>query len=956
MADRSGEQLGNYRLIRLLGQGGFAEVYLAEHLHLKTQVAVKVLHTRVAEENIESFRNEARILARLIHPHIVRVFDFGVDGSIAYLVMDYAPNGTLRKRHPRHSQLPLPTVVEYVKQVASGLQYAHNERLIHRDIKPENLLIGRNNDILLSDFGIALIVQSSRLQSLQDVAGTAAYMAPEQFQGKPRTASDQYALAVVVYEWLRGTLPFQGSFSEIASQHLFVPPPPLEGMVPLINADIEQVVMTAMAKDPKQRFGSVQAFANALEQASRPLLDNSPTVRGERDMLTIPSLGSSIDNAPPQNASAASIPSQLENESGVRDGSLPVQAQERPNSSTQPASFPPSTITENSAQMPRYQMEHTRLLRPPAPPFSSTPFVPYTEPRKGISKRTAGILAALALLVVLSGVFLFTPALTLIMRTTSNGIEQIGNKPQTQLSAVPGVRGGTWTDDVLLQPDSLIPNLGLTESSLMIEQALYSPLFVSKPDGTIVPALATEVPGRANNDASEDLKTWTIKLKPNLKWSDGMPITADDVDFTWKLWTNSKFPGTYTGGFNLITSATVSADKLSITFHLKQPYASFPTLWVDGSNAPLPQHHFASIDPTTLQKSPDNTNPTVVSGPFMISSVSNTQDTLVRNPNYYRASERLPYLDKVIFRFFDTSDTLLKDIEVGNATSTGTPDINNLASYKALSNYTVVTSPVTDYIQVMNFDFKNPILGSDLAVRKAISMAIDRQSLIQMVQHGQGAMLCTDHGTAFHPGYQADARCPTFDAAQAENFLSQDGWTPGNDGIRAKGGQRLQFQYGFPKNLTGESNIAQIIQQNLKAIGIDIILKPVDEGTFYTQADHGNYDMASYELVIGYDAADNQLAQCDQGPPNGFNYGSYCNHTLDSLYAQEQTTDDPATRQQIFNRVHQIYLTDLPFLVLYSPTNPVVANKRVHNYLPEPAGPIETAQIWEWWCDQSTCA
>src|SRR6266571_2613685 len=173
MTDRTGQHLGNYRLVHLLGQGGFAEVYLGEHLQLGTQVAIKILQTQVANEEVEIFRREARTLAHLVHPHIVRVFDFGVEGTTPFLVMDYAPNGTLRKRHPKGVPLALPTIVGYVKQIADALQYAHDEHLIHRDVKPENLLLGRRNEVLLGDFGIALLAQSSRSQSIQDVAGTA---------------------------------------------------------------------------------------------------------------------------------------------------------------------------------------------------------------------------------------------------------------------------------------------------------------------------------------------------------------------------------------------------------------------------------------------------------------------------------------------------------------------------------------------------------------------------------------------------------------------------------------------------------------------------------------------------------------------------------------------------------------------------------------------------------------
>ena len=270
MADRVGQQLGHYQLIQLLGRGGFAEVYLGEHLSLRTQAAIKVLYTRLLKEDAEEFLKEARTIAHLIHPGIVRIFDFEVYQDTPFLVMDYAPYGTLRRRYPKGAQLPLPTVVDYVKQVADALQYAHDQKIIHRDIKPENMLIGRRGEVLLSDFGVALIVQqSTRLQNAHEVVGTVSYMAPEQLQGRSRLASDQYSLGIVVYEWLSGSRPFQGTFTEIVSQHMFAPPLSLRQANPSISPDVEQVVMTALVKDPKQRFATIKAFALALEQASR---------------------------------------------------------------------------------------------------------------------------------------------------------------------------------------------------------------------------------------------------------------------------------------------------------------------------------------------------------------------------------------------------------------------------------------------------------------------------------------------------------------------------------------------------------------------------------------------------------------------------------------------------------------------------------------------------------------
>ena len=275
MGDRVGQQLGNYRLIRLIGEGGFAQVYLAEHLFLKRRAAVKVLHQQVTKDALEEFRREAEMIARLEHPNIVRVLEFGIEHNVPFLVMSYASNGTLRQRHREGSRLPLDTIVGYLKQVAPALQYAHMQRVIHRDVKPQNMLIGLSDEILLSDFGIAVVSESTALQGTQNKAGTTAYMAPEQSQGRPCFASDQYALGVVVYEWLCGERPFKGTALEIAMQHQLATPHSLCGHVPYISPALEQVVFKALAKYPQQRFASVQDFVSAFEQAHR-----LPSLRG----------------------------------------------------------------------------------------------------------------------------------------------------------------------------------------------------------------------------------------------------------------------------------------------------------------------------------------------------------------------------------------------------------------------------------------------------------------------------------------------------------------------------------------------------------------------------------------------------------------------------------------------------------------------------------------------------
>jgi serine/threonine protein kinase len=287
---------GNYRIVGHLGHGGFAEVYLGEHIYLHRQAAIKVLSTSLSAQDQPGFLAEARIVAHLRHPHIVHVLEAGIEEETPFLVMTYAPHGTLRQRHPRGSVVPLATVVSSVMQIAAALHYAHQQKLIHRDVKPENMLVSRSGEILLSDFGIATQAHSSRSQSVVDVIGTVAYMASEQLRGRPCAASDQYALAVVAYEWLCGSHPFDGSnYLKVARSQLSLPPQPLRERVPALAGAVDAVIMQALEKNHHQRFASVQAFAESLENAwrrtpARPAFTRDPGSARQTDLEEAPTI------------------------------------------------------------------------------------------------------------------------------------------------------------------------------------------------------------------------------------------------------------------------------------------------------------------------------------------------------------------------------------------------------------------------------------------------------------------------------------------------------------------------------------------------------------------------------------------------------------------------------------------------------------------------------------------
>src|SRR5712691_7369227 len=230
---------------------------------------------------------------------------------------------------------------------------------------------------------------------------------------------------------------------------------------------------------------------------------------------------------------------------------------------------------------------------------------------------------------------LLSIAAALVMVLSSCGQGTPVGSTASPTTAEKPVPGGTFVDAYFEEPSSLLPNLSAETYSAMMDNALYTALFNTDANGKVLPGLASEIPTLDNGGISADLKTWTFKLRSDVKWTDGQPVTADDVDWTWKFWLNPKSGAASTVGFNLITSTDINADKTQITFHLKSPFVAFLAQWVDGGAAPMPKHVFEKMAPDAVLKSPDNLNPKVTSGAFMMSeSVSGDHYTMVKNPNY----------------------------------------------------------------------------------------------------------------------------------------------------------------------------------------------------------------------------------------------------------------------------------------------------------------------------------
>jgi beta-lactam-binding protein with PASTA domain/predicted Ser/Thr protein kinase len=263
---------GRYRILRKLGSGGMANVYLAEDEDLGRRVAIKILNDRYAndEDFIERFRREAKSAAALSHPNIVSIYDRGEAEGTYYIAMEVIEGRSLKELILTRGPLPISQAVAYTLEILEALRFAHRHGIIHRDIKPHNILIGER--LKVTDFGIAR-AGASQMTEAGSIMGTAQYLSPEQARGAPVTASsDLYSAGIVLYEMLTGKVPFNGdSAIEIAMKHLNELPKPPSKIRPEIPEELDQVVLRALSKAPEDRYQSAEEFAEDLHRVEAGL-------------------------------------------------------------------------------------------------------------------------------------------------------------------------------------------------------------------------------------------------------------------------------------------------------------------------------------------------------------------------------------------------------------------------------------------------------------------------------------------------------------------------------------------------------------------------------------------------------------------------------------------------------------------------------------------------------------
>src|SRR5205085_1372867 len=265
---------GRYRIIRKLGAGGMANVYLAEDQELGRRVAIKILDDRHAADDsfIERFRREAKNAAGLSHPNIVSIYDRGEAEGTYYIAMEYLSGRSLKELIVSRGPTPVRIAIDYTRQILAAIGFAHRNGIVHRDIKPHNVVVDADGRLKVTDFGIARS-GASQMTEVGSIIGTAQYLSPEQAKGAPvDQRSDVYSVGIVLYEMLTGQVPFTGDTPlEIAMKHLSEIPRPPSELRPEVPHDLDSVVLRVLAKDPAERYQSAEEMDADLARVAEGL-------------------------------------------------------------------------------------------------------------------------------------------------------------------------------------------------------------------------------------------------------------------------------------------------------------------------------------------------------------------------------------------------------------------------------------------------------------------------------------------------------------------------------------------------------------------------------------------------------------------------------------------------------------------------------------------------------------
>jgi peptide/nickel transport system substrate-binding protein len=517
----------------------------------------------------------------------------------------------------------------------------------------------------------------------------------------------------------------------------------------------------------------------------------------------------------------------------------------------------------------------------------------------------------------------------------------------------------SWTQPGVLRfseatdPKNLNPALDSASPTLDLSMFIYSWAIRYDAKARPVPDALREIPTIANGDVSKDGLTLKYKLRPNIKWQDGAPLTCEDLKFTWQVVMNTHNNVVTTDGYKSIGSIDCSNPSVAL-IHMKKLYAPFlQQLWSENGNAPiLPAHVLAKYndDKGSFNTAPFNSLP-IGSGPFKVVAWRRGQDVqMVANPYFYLGK---PKLNEVVYKILPDENTMQTQLQ--------THEIDMLAVGSAMKwpQYaTLAADPANGLTAVrvnsfqfshIDFNLRHPIV-SDRNVRIALAYATDRQEIINKVLHGSAIPAETDQHPVLSWAYTNDITHHAYDPAKARSVLDADGWKVGPDGIRVKNGQRLEITLSTQTESNYGKALQTLLQRQWREIGAQADIKNYPSSQFFDNSTNGilqggHYDAAGFSWAAAADPDDSAIYSADNMAPHGQNAMFWDNPIATAAMNDALSTIDQARRKRDYVIVQQQLTQDVPTIIINFARVPYVYNNDLKGFDPSPV----ISAFWDPW-------
>jgi peptide/nickel transport system substrate-binding protein len=940
-----GQVLNNrYRIVRLIGQGGFGAVYRAWDTSLKLPVAVKE-NLDTSQEAQRQFEREASLMAGLRHPNLPRVTDhFLIPGQGQYLVMDFIEGHDLETMLVQQGRpFTEAEVRPWIEQVCSALSYLHSRTppIIHRDIKPQNIIITTAGQAMLVDFGISKIYDANLRTTVGAKAVTPGYSPPEQYgSGVTDARADIYALGSTLYYLLTGQDPPE-SVQRLVGQATL---PPLHQFNVQVTPALEQAIVRATEVTTDRRFQTVDELVAMLRQ---------PASSVQQPYLA-PAVPPSQAQPLPQLASA--IPSWAWILGAVLFVSFFVVAVASyyvgSRGSGEVASI--VTATFNATPLPAVVSSGTTAVSPSSiAPETATTLLPAIatstvtvqptstatpSPSPSPTPKPKNLVICMAAepdtLYLYGGSMLATSAVQ--HGIYENLITNLSFAYQAQgIEKVPALANG----------DALLRNVSVRAGETIVNSS--GDLVTLQRGERVMNASGQEVTFDSGSITMSQLVV-NFTLKP-MVWSDGTPVTAADSVFSFELASHADTPA---GKFKVTRTAGYKAlDNLRLEWTGVpgfQDSTYFTNVWT-----PLPRHQLARFTAARLLEIEETARRPLASGPFVVTKwVAGDRMELVKNPHYYRSAEGLPYLDTVTFKFIPNTNQLVTQLLSGQC-DIGTQDGIDIsqssflieAEGNGLLKPYFQTGTVYEHIDfnISPVDDR-PRWFTDVRVRQAMTMCTNRQGMVDNIFYGRSEVIHS-YIPRIHPLYPTNVTEWPYDVNAAKLLLEQAGYRDRNgDGIRQDpvNGRPFRITLGTTSGNEMRQRLTQIFKEDMKACGIEVELYYMPASQLFADGPDGplfgrRYDLGEFAWLTGVEPACSLYSGNEiPGPANswigqnntGWNDSAFtaaCTRAIASLPGTAEYT-------QYHQQALRIFAENVPIIPLFLRVKVAVTRPEVRNF------------------------